>query len=106
MMFYWVMPCPAQSWEYNEALAVVRVMWNESQFCLTGAQLSAVPGTIQDCIYEQYPGHRLGALDWRLTPCGLQGWCSAGKAESQSHWACKILGGFFMLPPMLKLKFP
>jgi hypothetical protein len=31
---------PAQSWEYNEVLTAVRDMWNESQFCLTGAQLS------------------------------------------------------------------
>jgi hypothetical protein len=52
MMFYWVNPCLAESCEYNEALATVRVMWNESQFCLTGAQLSAIPGIIQDCIFE------------------------------------------------------
>jgi hypothetical protein len=106
MMFYWVMPCPAHSCEYNEALAAVRVMCNESQFCITGAQLSALPGIIQDCTYEQCPGHSLGNLGWRWTACGLQVWCSAGKAESQSHWACKIVGGFSMLPPMLKLNFP
>jgi hypothetical protein len=71
MTFYLVMTCPAQSWEYNEALAAVRVMWNESLFFLTGAPLSALPGTIQDCIYEQYPGHSLDALGWRWTSCGL-----------------------------------
>jgi hypothetical protein len=65
LMFCWVMPCPAQSWEYNDALAAVRVMWNESQFCLNGAQLFSLPGTIQDCIYEQCPGDSLAALGWR-----------------------------------------
>jgi hypothetical protein len=28
MMFCWVMPCPAQSWEHNEALVAEKVMWN------------------------------------------------------------------------------
>jgi hypothetical protein len=77
-----VMACPAQSWEYNEALAAVRVMWNESQFSLSGAQLSTLPCTIQDHIYEQCPGDSLAALGWRLPPCGFQEWCSAGKPES------------------------
>jgi hypothetical protein len=72
MMFYWVMPCPAQSLEYNEVLAAVGVMWNESQFCLTGAQLSVLPGSIQDHIYEQCPGESLAALGWRWTPVSFK----------------------------------
>jgi hypothetical protein len=52
MTLYLVMACPAQSWEYNEAIAAVSIMWNESEFYLTEAQLSALPGTIQDSIYE------------------------------------------------------
>jgi hypothetical protein len=44
---------PAQSWGYSEVLAAVRVMWIELQICLTEAQLSALPGTIRDCIYEE-----------------------------------------------------
>jgi hypothetical protein len=53
---------PAESWEYNEVLASVRDMWNESQFCLTGAQLSVLPDTIQDHIYEQCPDDSLADL--------------------------------------------
>jgi hypothetical protein len=53
MVFYLTIPCPAQSWGYNEVLAAVRFVWVESQICLTEAQLSALPGTIQDRIYEQ-----------------------------------------------------